>query len=702
LKQYRGRHYRKKNKVNTRAKNINLFFVLFVVAIIILSMFVSNIMAYFTSIDSTIQQFTIKADYTVVFHANGGSGDMSPQNISFNVATPLTKNSFQRSEYVFRGWNTAADGSGQAYSDEQEVNNIVSGDSSSVDLYAQWILENAVAEMNGEAFTSLQSAIDLVTDQDGQVTIKLLQNTRERITVGSGKDIVVNLQNNTLKNDGNYPVIVNEGSLKLVGGTVETETKTDGAINNESGGRLIVDNTRVIMGAASGKQAVYNNGGYVEILEDSYLYSISTSRATIQNQEGGTMVIKGGIIISTGYAAAVNNGTDFTIGTEDGSVNKLSPILQGATYGVTSAAPFNFYDGKIKGKTGAKSGATTFNDTEDGYEIIDKNEVIDGSLYKTQYLGNETILELNRNDGTTGNELHLNAEDGEIIEPIPTITRPMYRFDGWFSLPEGGEELTESTQITENTTYYAHWTRMHVAELDGTEYYTVQEAINQISATDGIEKNITLLYDVQEVVTISAGMKVNIDLQGYTMFNNGTTRVIDNYGTLTISNGTITSNASQGAINNEKSGVLIMNSGRIIATGIRQAIYNNGGRVEISGTAYLSATAGERAAVQNLNSGTILITGGEIVSTGYSAIVNDSGTITIGEKDDDPDTTTPTIQGKIFGIKNSSTFNFYNGTLKGKNAGISGSVSDKEAGYTTKTGTEQIGGETYRTAYLGS
>ena len=42
-----------------------------------------------------------------------------------------------------------------------------------------------------------------------------------------------------------------------------------------------------------------------------------------------------------------------------------------------------------------------------------------------------------------------------------------------------------------------------------------------------------------------------------------------------------------------------MTRGSIITTGERQAIYNSKGRVEISGTAYLSSTTGIRGTIVN-------------------------------------------------------------------------------------------------------
>lgn len=701
MKHYCGRHRSKKNRVNIRAKNKNLFFVLFVVAIVILSTSIGGIMAYFTSNDSIINRFSIIAEYKVIFNPNGGTGSPYNQTISYNVATPLTANSFQKTGCTFREWNTMPDGSGQSYSNQEAVTNIISGNSDTVNLYAQWDSVNGVAEINGAYFPSLKAAVNSVTDQDGQVTINLLQDTSDRISVGTGIDIIINLQNHTLKNSEDWAIVENTGTLKITGGTVETETKNEGAINNRSGGILTIDNARVIMSKSGGKQAVYNEGGQVEIKGDSYLYSVSTIRATVQNQAGGSMTIKSGTIISTGYAAAVNNGTDFTVGTKDGNPDKTSPILQGATYGVTSNEPINFYNGMLKGKTAAKSGSSTFNDTETGFGLINKTELIDGQTYRCEYLGNETIVTLKMNDGTTGTDLHIAAENGTIIDPIPTPTRYCYQFDGWYTSASGGELLTPSTQITANTTYYAHWTQLRVAEINGTQYYTIQEAVNQVSSTSGVEETVTLLYDVQEnMVQVSSGQVVKIDLQGHKMVNKGATRVIDNFGTLTITNGKITSDTSQGAVNNESGGILYMSDGSIEATGSRQAIYNNGGRVEISGTARLSATSGERAAVHNLNNGTVIITGGTIISTGHSAVVNASGTVTIGVKDDNFDPSTPIMQGKTYGINNSSTLYFYNGTARGKTKAINGTVSGQEDDSNFYNGNEVIDGETYKVSYL--
>ena len=74
--------------------------------------------------------------YNIKFYANGGTGSMSHQYLTYDVSTPLTKNAFTRAGYTFAGWNTKPDGSGTAYADGKTVRNLAT--SGTVYLYAQW------------------------------------------------------------------------------------------------------------------------------------------------------------------------------------------------------------------------------------------------------------------------------------------------------------------------------------------------------------------------------------------------------------------------------------------------------------------------------------------------------------------------------------------------------------------------------------
>jgi uncharacterized repeat protein (TIGR02543 family) len=72
-----------------------------------------------------------KAFRAVTFKANGGTGTLA--NASKNVASALPANTFVRTGYVFKGWNTRANGTGTAYADRTSYSF-----ESDLTLHAQW------------------------------------------------------------------------------------------------------------------------------------------------------------------------------------------------------------------------------------------------------------------------------------------------------------------------------------------------------------------------------------------------------------------------------------------------------------------------------------------------------------------------------------------------------------------------------------
>lgn len=202
-----------------------------------------------------------------------------------------------------------------------------------------------------------------------------------------------------------------------------------------------------------------------------------------------------------------------------------------------------------------------------------------------------------------------------------------------------------------------------VAEVDGESYESISLALDSI--TDSGKKTVKLLANTQENITISNDKNIVLDLQNHTMTNSGNNAVITNDGTLEVKNGTITSSAGTGAVNNNSKGSLTISSGTIKTTGTKQGVYNNGGTVKITGSTYIESSSNQRAAVHNLKNGIITITGGTIKSTGAYAIYNEEGNLTIGIKDDLYDTSIPIIQGKTYGVITNNDINVYDGTISG-------------------------------------
>ena len=250
----------------------------------------------------------------------------------------------------------------------------------------------------------------------------------------------------------------------------------------------------------------------------------------------------------------------------------------------------------------------------------------------------------------------------------------------------------------------------YVARIGNAYYDTLQLAVNAVPKNNTLTK-VILLRNTAERIDVAARQNVILDLSDLTLTNNGNSPVIENNGAVTITNGLIYSTASQGAINVNASGSLTMSGGSILATGTKQAIYNNGGMVTISGLAYIRNTTNQRAAVHNhLSSGSIVITGGTIISEKFSAVLNEAGTLIVGESGGDVNTIIPKIQGDIYGINNSTGasvpvatyFDYYDGLIFGRKAAIydENFIQNSEPSYGIAHSYQYIGLTLYDTAHL--
>ena len=106
------------------------------------------------------------ASYTITFDANGGTGTMEDQ-IIFGM-DELKLNTFTRSGYIFTGWNTKADGTGDSYSDGWLF---LDGDlTEDITLYAQWIMPNvkvgAVFKAGDSMMFDKKTGVILKTDTE--------------------------------------------------------------------------------------------------------------------------------------------------------------------------------------------------------------------------------------------------------------------------------------------------------------------------------------------------------------------------------------------------------------------------------------------------------------------------------------------------------------------------------------------------------
>ena len=77
--------------------------------------------------------------YGVYFNANGGSGTMKAKKYYYDKEYVLAANTFTKSGYVFVGWNTVKNGTGESFLNSQRVTNLSAEVGGKVTLYAQWV-----------------------------------------------------------------------------------------------------------------------------------------------------------------------------------------------------------------------------------------------------------------------------------------------------------------------------------------------------------------------------------------------------------------------------------------------------------------------------------------------------------------------------------------------------------------------------------
>lgn len=160
-----------------------------------------------------------RKDFTIIFDANGGTGAMPHQSIkipytsassgstgSYSGFKLLSKNIFNRENYIFTSWNTSADGSGVSYADEQQIDYQTYGtnvvlyiyengyrtlsyrtDEYDFTLYAQWesnVITTTMSEVRNLTFGSLDTYKIIVS---GEYTDLGMQYLAERIKNTSSK-----------------------------------------------------------------------------------------------------------------------------------------------------------------------------------------------------------------------------------------------------------------------------------------------------------------------------------------------------------------------------------------------------------------------------------------------------------------------------------------------------------------------------------
>ena len=268
--------------------------------------------------------------HTVHFNSNGGSGTMNDQTINEFEPTALQNNAFTREGFVFEGWNSEADGTGDYYADGATVSLL-----DDLTLYAQW----------DQLFN-----ITLAQPNHGSISASALQAFAEaEIMLSATPDYLYALDHWTVTDTQGNNITVTENSFEMPASDVTVSASFSYSSQSfvqeyqlvTSVDQLIAGHTYLIVNIANGKalgttQNNNNRSASSVTIEDGIIPSIgntvceltlggSTGAWTFKDGNNGYLYAAGGgnylrtqtdlsdkgrwqITINNGTASIVSNG----------------------------------------------------------------------------------------------------------------------------------------------------------------------------------------------------------------------------------------------------------------------------------------------------------------------------------------------------------------------------------------------------------
>ena len=441
-----------------------------------------------------------------------------------------------------------------------------------------------VINNEGEGTVTITGGNITAKDSSNACTINNNSTNKVMITDGTITGCINNANLGTIEVKGGKVGYLNNnvaGAITISGGitgriynkSTGTVTITGGTTSNITNyGTLLIaeENVPVLI---TGQVLNYNNG------------NTTINGGTIKNNGGidnrGTLTItKGTIIYTDSIGSAINNYGTLTIGQKDGNLNEQIEIRHDENGGgVYNSGNLYYYGGTIKGKS------------------ADDNSAILGKI----------------------NEIEENA--------------------------------SLSVDIDGNLEVASLVTKENVAEVDGEQFTSLNEAINKSAeGTVKILKNISIVES--EKLEIASSKNITLDLNGkqittymesYNITNNGTLNItdssgldsgkivsrgvingiIDNIGTLTITNGVLKEYIDGNSSNNKN---IIRNKGNVTLNGgiidaskrYINGIYNiESGNVNIIGGNIIVKEAKYSNGILDNSSGIIKVEGGQVSSINF-------------------------------------------------------------------------------------
>ena len=359
---------------------------------------------------------------------------------------------------------------------------------------AEGTLVAAVAQIGENGYVTLAAAI--AAAKDGE-TVKLLKDVTENVEIAKEKNLTLDLNGYTL-NGGtvegkaaltNYGTITIKDTSEAQTGTIKRDD--NGTVGEKS---YYVIRNRGTMTIESG--TVINNSGYRKTNPTGSMVG-SSLICNGDCDEGGTLTIKGGTFTQNNFIA-IKNGALGVLHVTGGTISSDHSAIQ-------NWFKADITGGEIKGQlwTDAYIAGESVGETKIGGDAKFTGEIvmdIYGSVAPT--------LEITGGD--------LNVTNWRITSAAANAGAKPAISGGTFKAAVPEDYCADGFIPTKNADgTYGVKAGKYVAEVKGTKYETLQEAVDKASKT-----TVKMLADTKENVTIST-RNLTLDLNGFTL-NGGT------------------------------------------------------------------------------------------------------------------------------------------------------------------------------------
>jgi uncharacterized repeat protein (TIGR02543 family) len=417
-------------------------------------------------------QWTVNK-YTVTFNANGGTA-VASKSIAYNTGVGTLPDT-TRTGYTFNGWYTAG---GTKIDANAKV-------TANVTYYAQWTVNKYTVTFNangGSAVASktiaYNSAIGTLPDTTrtgytftGWYTTggtKIDANAKVTANVTYYAQWTVNKYTVTFNANGGTAVASKSIAYNTGVGTLPDTTRTGYTFNGwyTAGGTKIDANAKVTANVTYYAQWTVNkytvtfnaNGGSAvaskSIAYNSAIGTLPSTSKTGYSFKGWYTAASGGTQINKDIKVTANV-TYYAQWT----VNKYTVTFNanGGTAVASKTVAYNTAVGTLPTPTRTGYTFTGWYTAKTGGTKIDANAKITANVtYWAQWTVNKYTVTFNANGGTAvaSKIVAYNSAVGT----LPTPTRTVYTFNGWYTAKTGGTQIVKDTKITANVSVYAQWT----------------------------------------------------------------------------------------------------------------------------------------------------------------------------------------------------------------------------------------------------